>query len=65
MEIKKEFTQIVNDKPVTEEEFERVKKNMVLLLPGSADSNHSVMNTSRSHRATGVPADLFPSYQTG
>lgn len=41
-EIEKEFTSIINDKPVTADEFNRVQRNMTLQLPGMWETNSSV-----------------------
>jgi len=41
-EIEKEFTSIINSKPVTADEFNRVQRNMTLQLPGMWETNSSV-----------------------
>jgi len=45
IELKKEITQFVNDKPVTQEELDKVKENSVLKLPGKWETNNSVSNS--------------------
>jgi zinc protease len=45
VEIQKELTQYVGDKPATEEEFGKVQKNAVMQLPGRWETNGAVLNT--------------------
>jgi zinc protease len=47
-EITKELSQFVTDKPVTETEFIKVQKNAVMQLPGSWETNGSVLRTLES-----------------
>jgi zinc protease len=45
MELQKELNQFVADKPVTPEEFEKVRGNSVLQLPGSWETNSAVLGS--------------------
>jgi zinc protease len=47
-EILKELTQYIDDKPATEEEFDKVQKNAVMQLPGEWETNGSVLNALQS-----------------
>ncbi len=44
-EIEKEFASIVSIKPVSEDEFSRVQRNMTLQLPGMWETNRSVLGS--------------------
>lgn len=44
-EIIKEFEMFVDDKPVTQEEFDKVTKNTILQLPGQWETNNAVSNS--------------------
>ena len=44
VEIQKELTQYVGNKPATQEEFTKVQKNAVMQLPGTWETNGSVLN---------------------
>jgi len=48
VELKKELTQFVGDKPVTTEEFKKVQGNALLQLPGSWETNGAILRTLRS-----------------
>jgi zinc protease len=45
VEIQKELTQYVGDKPATEAEFGKVQKNAVMQLPGRWETNDAVLST--------------------
>lgn len=45
VELQKELTQFVGDKPATEQEFKKVQSNVVLQLPGMWETNAAVLNT--------------------
>ena len=64
MEINKELTGIVNDKPVTTEEFNRVQKNMVLQLPGMWETNSSVERSLQDLVKFGLSDDYYKTYDT-
>ncbi|MCH2085015.1 MAG: insulinase family protein [Saprospiraceae bacterium] len=44
-EIIKEFEMFVDNKPITQEEFDKVTKNTVLQLPGQWETNNAVSNS--------------------
>ena len=45
IELQKELTQYVNDKPATEVEFNKVRGNSILQLPGSWETNEAVLGS--------------------
>ena len=45
VELQKELTQFVNDKPATEQEFKKIQGNTLLQLPGIWETNNSVLNS--------------------
>ncbi len=45
MELQKELTQYVNDKPATEAEFNKVRGNSILQLPGTWETNGAVLGS--------------------
>jgi predicted Zn-dependent peptidase len=61
-EMIKEFKAIVNDKPVTKEEFERVKSNTVMQLPGRWETNGSVRGSLDEIVKYGLPEDYYKNY---
>ena len=63
-EINKELTGIVNDKPVTSDEFNRVQKNMVLQLPGMWETNRSVESSLEDLVKFGLSDDYYKTYDT-
>ena len=44
-ELQKELTQYVNDKPATEAEFNKVRGNSILQLPGTWETNGAVLGS--------------------
>ncbi len=47
VELKKEFTQYITDKPATETEFNKVRGNSILQLPGTWETNAAVLASLR------------------
>ncbi len=45
IELKKELTQYIGDKPATETEFNKVQGNAVMQLPGTWETNGAVLNS--------------------
>ena len=45
MELKKEITQYINEKPATEAEFNKVRGNSILQLPGTWETNGAVLGS--------------------
>ncbi|MEP6512296.1 MAG: pitrilysin family protein [Parafilimonas sp.] len=45
VELKKELTQYIGDKPATETEFNKVQGNAVMQLPGTWETNTAVLNS--------------------
>lgn len=45
VELKKELTQFVGDKPATQAEFDKIQKNAVMQLPGSWETNGAVLGS--------------------
>jgi predicted Zn-dependent peptidase len=61
-EIKKEFKQIVNDKLVTQEEFDKNKTNVRMKLPGKWETNGSVLQSLVELVKYELPEDYFKTY---
>ena len=61
-EINKEIAGIINDKPVTADEFNRVQKNMVLQLPGMWETNNSVEYSIIDVIKFGLGDDYYKTY---
>ncbi len=62
MEVLKELKQIVADKPVTKEEFEKVQKNAVLELSGSWETNGAIMGSIGNIVRYGYSDDYYQTY---
>jgi zinc protease len=63
-EIQKELTQYIGDKPATDKEFQKVKNNAVLQLPGIWETNGSVMSTLQNNINYGRGLDYLRNYPT-
>jgi zinc protease len=63
-EIQKELTAMTADKPVTNDEFNRVQKNMILQLPGMWETNSSVAGSMVEKVMFGLPDDYFKTYDS-
>lgn len=61
-EIKKEFKQIVNDKLVTQEEFDKNKTNVSMKLPGQWETNGAVLQSLVEMVKYELPEDYFKTY---
>jgi zinc protease len=61
-EVMKELKQVVSDKPVTREEFEKVQKNAVLELSGSWETNGAIMGSIGNIVRYGYPDDYYQTY---
>lgn len=61
-EMQKELTAIINDKPITTEEFNRVQKNMILQLPGMWETNSSVSGSLAEKVTFNLNDDYFKTY---
>jgi zinc protease len=64
VEIQKELTQYIGDKPATDKEFQKVKNNAVLQLPGIWETNGSVLNTLQNNLNYGRSLDYLRNYPT-
>jgi len=62
IEIEKELTDIIGPRPVTREELEKVKKNIVLKLPGNWETNNSVLNSLEEIVVYNLPDDYYDIY---
>ncbi len=63
-EILKELNQYIGDKPATEKEFQKVKNNAVLQLPGIWETNGSVLSTLQSNLNYERGQDYLKNYPT-
>jgi zinc protease len=61
-EIEKEFTAIIGTKPVSEDEFNRVQRNMALQLPGMWETNRSVSGSLVEQVKFNLGDDYFKTY---
>jgi len=61
-EVMKEFKSIITDKPVTPEEFDRNKNNVIMQMPGQWETNASVRNSLTTMVKYGLPEDYFKNY---
>jgi zinc protease len=62
IELKKEFSQIQENKPPTADELAKVQKNMTLRLPGSWETMGAVSNTIGDLVTYGLPDDYVETY---
>ena len=58
----KEFTAIAKDKPVTTEEFDRNKSNVILQLPGQWETNRAVRQSLETISKYSLPEDYYKTY---
>ena len=63
-EIQKELTALISDKPVTDDEFNRVQRNMVLQLPGMWETNNSVAGSLAEKVTFNLSDDYFKTYDS-
>ncbi len=61
-ELIKEYNDIVGERPVSNEEFERVKNNMVMQLPGRWETNGAVRNSIDEIVNYDLPQDYYQKY---
>jgi predicted Zn-dependent peptidase len=61
-EMQKELTAIINEKPITTDEFNRVQKNMILQLPGMWETNSSVSGSLTEKVTFSLSDDYFKTY---
>lgn len=62
MEITKELTGVVGDKPITGDELDRVRASKILELPGSWETNNAVGGAINSLVRYGYPDDYYATY---
>lgn len=62
IEVTKELQQVIADKPVTKEEFEKVQKNAVLELSGSWETNGAIMGSIGNIVRYGYSDDYYQTY---
>jgi predicted Zn-dependent peptidase len=61
-EIKKEFNQIINEKPITKEEFERTRNNLSMKLPGKWETNKAILESLIDMLKYELPSDYLKNY---
>ena len=61
-EIEKEFSSIVSSKPVSDDEFNRVQRNMTLQLPGMWETNRSVLSSLVEQTKFNLGDDYYKTY---
>jgi zinc protease len=63
-EIKKELTNVLGEKPISMEEFEKDKQNQILSLPGSWETMGSVGGSLSEIVVYNLPDDYFAKYSS-
>jgi len=63
-EIKKELTNILGEKPISMEEFEKDKQNQILSLPGSWETMGSISGSLSEIVVYNLPDDYFAKYSS-
>lgn len=61
-EVRKEISEFITTRPVTQEELDKVKTNQVLSLPGQWETNSSVNSSVSNLVKYGLPDDYYQSY---
>jgi zinc protease len=61
-EVYKEFTEILGSRPVTEDELNKIKLNQVLKLPGSWETNTSVLGSIGNMIMFDLPENYYETY---
>lgn len=61
-EIKREYKEVINERPITNEEFERTKSNVSMQLPGKWETNGAVLQSLVELVKYELPEDYFKSY---
>jgi predicted Zn-dependent peptidase len=61
-EIRKEFSEFIQDRPVTQAEFDKNQKNAILALPGQWETNAAVADSLAAIVKLGLPDDYFQYY---
>ncbi|RMF54498.1 MAG: insulinase family protein [Calditrichaeota bacterium] len=62
LEIMKELKGILSDKPIMNEEVEKVRKNMVLKLPGTWETNSRILGDLAEIVTFNLPRDYYKTY---
>lgn len=62
VELQKELSDYVGTKPVTQEEFDKAKKNALLQLPGSWETNYSIMSALQNTISYNRGAEYLKKY---
>lgn len=62
VEIHKELSGVINEKPITKEEFEKDKENQTLSLPGSWETMDAVSGSISDIVSYNLPDDYFSKY---
>ncbi len=64
IEIRKELSQFVSDKPATQSELDKVKTNQILQLPGQWETNASVNSSLANIVKYELPDDYYKKYDS-
>ena len=62
IEIHKEFAGVINEKPITKEEFEKDKENQTLSLPGSWETMDAISGSITDIVTYNLPDDYYSKY---
>ncbi len=63
-EIKKEYKAVINDRPITNEEFQRTKSNVSMQLPGKWETNGSILQSLVELVKYELPENYFKQYSS-
>ena len=64
VEMKKELTQLVGEKPITQKEFDKAQKNAIMQLPGNWEKNSAVLYDLQSSIDYERGGDYLKNYPT-
>lgn len=64
IEIRKEMSEFISTRPITQEELDKVKTNQILSLPGQWETNSAVNGSMVNIIKYDLPDDYYQSYDT-
>lgn len=64
VEIKKEFDEIMSTRPVSPDELEKVKNNLILQLPGRWETNDAILSSIAHIVIYNLPETFYDTYTT-
>ncbi len=64
IEIRKEWTEIMTSRPVTDDELDKVKNNLILQLPGRWETNDAILSSIAHIVTYALPDNFYDTYTT-